>query len=167
AALGLSAASRKGKILVAEDNLINQKVAVGLLERLGCEVKVAGNGVEAVEVFVRDSFDLILMDCMMPQMDGYEATAAIRARQADGARPTPIVALTANNVAGDREKCLAAGMDDYLAKPFSLHQLQAILQRWLPPGRRDPDAPQPLPPGRPTFHARGMADGLGDRHGKH
>jgi signal transduction histidine kinase/CheY-like chemotaxis protein len=127
-----TAALNTSKILVAEDNLVNQKVVVGLLERLGCEVKVAANGKEAVDMIAAESFDLVLMDCMMPVMDGYEATIAIRALQANSStKPTPIVALTANNVAGDREKCLSIGMDDYLAKPFSLHQLQAILQRWL------------------------------------
>jgi len=130
----------KGKVLVAEDNPINQKVAVGMLERLGCEVKVAGDGEEALSVLAGEDFDLILMDCMMPRMDGYEATAAIRARQAQGSKPIPIVALTANNVAGDREKCLQAGMDDYLAKPFTLHQLQAIVHRWLPESRERPCA---------------------------
>jgi CheY-like chemotaxis protein len=128
-----SGGPQKGKILLVEDNLINQKVAIGLLQHLNCEVQVAHNGKEGVEMFANGDFDLILMDCMMPVMDGYAATAAIRAKQADGAKPTPIVALTANNISGDREKCLAAGMDDYLAKPYSMHQLQAILQRWLTP----------------------------------
>ena len=118
-----------GRVLLAEDNPVNKTVAVSMLRRLGFTVEVAGNGAEAVDAYRRGGFDLILMDCQMPVMDGYEASAAIRATELSGVR-VPIVALTANAVQGDRERCLAAGMDDYLSKPFRKEQLMAILKRY-------------------------------------
>ncbi|MGF1613389.1 MAG: response regulator, partial [Gammaproteobacteria bacterium] len=129
------AASRQmtGHVLLAEDNVVNQEVALGMLEALGLTVALADNGRQALEALAGGAFDLILMDCHMPEMDGFQATAAIRGReqrQADGARQ-PIVALTANALQGDRERCLAAGMDDYLSKPFTQDQLRAVLARWL------------------------------------
>jgi CheY-like chemotaxis protein/nitrogen-specific signal transduction histidine kinase len=105
-------------VLVAEDNMINQVVAVSLLAHLGCTVDVASDGREAVRRWSDGAYDLILMDCQMPDMDGYEATRAIRAAESDGAR-IPIVALTANALAEDRAACLAAGMDDHIAKPVT------------------------------------------------
>jgi two-component system sensor histidine kinase/response regulator len=119
-------------ILLAEDNRVNQLFACRLLKKLGYEVTVADNGVEALAALERSRFDLVLMDMQMPVMDGIEATQAIRTREADSRQRIPIVALTANAIAGDRERCLAAGMDDYLAKPFGTPQLTAVLQRWLP-----------------------------------
>ena len=103
-------------ILVAEDNRMNQKVALALLKKAGYEVTIANNGLEALDLNNAKPFDLILMDCQMPEMDGFEATAAIRKLE-QGIRHTPIVAMTANAMRGDREKCLAAGMDEYITKP--------------------------------------------------
>ncbi len=117
-------------ILVAEDNEVNQKVAVGMLKKYGCSVSLANNGKQAVEMFLDRSPDLILMDCQMPEMDGYQATGKIREYEKQLNIKTPIVALTANALEGDKEKCLAAGMDDYLGKPFKPLELQAIIDQW-------------------------------------
>jgi signal transduction histidine kinase/CheY-like chemotaxis protein len=127
------------RILVAEDNPVNQEVALAMLEGLGCEAEVANNGHEAVEAMKRGHYDLVLMDWRMPEMDGFEAVAVIRRLEAErpGGPRTPVIALTANAMEGDRERCLAAGMDDYLAKPFKQEQLQAILSRWLTDSPRD------------------------------
>ena len=119
------------RILVAEDNLVNQKIAVLTLEKMGCRVDLAANGREAVEMAGRFPYDAILMDCGMPEMDGYTATREIRAREPEGSR-VPIVALTAHAICGTREQCLAAGMDDYIAKPFSRACLEKALLRWSP-----------------------------------
>lgn len=125
-----------GRVLLAEDNPVNQEVASAMLQRVGVSLKIASNGQEAVELLQVESFDLVLMDCQMPIMDGFEATASIRQREAELGLPAiPIVALTANAISGDREHCLAQGMDDYLSKPFSQEQLHELLARWLP-GRR-------------------------------
>ncbi len=120
-------------VLVAEDHPVNLNIAVALLKTRGLRTVTAHTGREAVERF-QEGCDLVLMDCQMPEMDGFEATQAIRRheRQINASRRTPIVALTANALAGDREHCLEAGMDDYLAKPFSREQLYAMLARWLP-----------------------------------
>jgi CheY-like chemotaxis protein/HPt (histidine-containing phosphotransfer) domain-containing protein len=115
------------KILLAEDGLVNQRVAVGLLETRGHRVVVANNGVEAVAAFDSDTFDVVLMDVQMPEMDGYQATAAIRQRERRSGGHTPIIAMTAAAMKGDREKCLAAGMDGYIAKPIDRHQLDQVL----------------------------------------
>ncbi len=119
-------------ILLAEDNRINQGFAVEILEGLGCEVHVATNGLEALAAFRQQHFDLILMDCQMPEMDGFEASRQITLEQLQAATPIPIVALTANAIKGDRERCLAAGMCDYLAKPMRKQQLIDMLMLWLP-----------------------------------
>ncbi|MGZ8265805.1 MAG: ATP-binding response regulator, partial [Burkholderiales bacterium] len=112
------------RVLLVEDNGVNQQIGVAMLEALGCHVDVAANGLEALTLSERQRYDVILMDCQMPEMDGFEATAVIRAREtAAGSSRTPIVALTANAMRGDRERCIAAGMDDYLAKPFKKHEL--------------------------------------------
>ncbi|MCS7272808.1 MAG: ATP-binding protein [Fimbriimonadales bacterium] len=115
------------RILLAEDNAVNRKVATHLLKRWGAEVECACNGIEAVEKATSASYDLILMDCQMPEMDGYEATKVLRARGIQ----TPIIALTANTLQGEREKCLACGMNDYLTKPIRAEELQQVLVRWL------------------------------------
>ncbi len=117
-------------VLLVDDNAVNQKVGAKMLERLGCRVDLAANGLEAVEAWSRVPYQLVFMDCQMPEMDGFEATTEIRRREKSGRR-TPIVALTANAMQGDRERCLAAGMDDYLSKPIKPEQLKAVLTRWL------------------------------------
>ncbi len=129
-------AASPGRVLLAEDHPVNQVVATAMLARIGLAVDVAGNGEEALALCARHDYDLVLMDCQMPLMDGYQATAAVRAREAGGARRLPIVALTANALEGDRQHCLAAGMDDYLAKPYTQRQLEEVLRRWLQPGTR-------------------------------
>jgi signal transduction histidine kinase/CheY-like chemotaxis protein len=121
---------KKLAILVAEDNAVNQRLAARMVDRLGHNAVLAKNGREAVEWFARQSFNVILMDVQMPEMDGYEATALIRAREREtGARRTPIIALTAHAMKGDREKCLAAGMDDYVSKPIKAPELREALER--------------------------------------
>lgn len=117
------------QILLAEDNPTNQKVAVRLLEKLGYSVMVAANGQEVLEQLDRNPYDLILMDCQMPLLDGYATTQEIRRRQGDR-RHTVIIAMTANAMKEDRDKCIAAGMDDYVSKPISKDQIQAVLQQW-------------------------------------
>ena len=118
-------------VLVAEDNSANQQVAIGMLERLGCSVTVAANGLEAVNQLGRSRYDAVLMDCNMPEMDGYQATGQIRSLE-DANSHVPIIAMTANVQEGDRQKCLQSGMDDYLAKPLKLDKLRQKLEHWLP-----------------------------------
>jgi len=120
-----------GRILLAEDNVINQKVAVKMIERLGYHLDVVADGGEAVEALSRIPYLLVFMDCQMPEMDGFEATRHIRAMEGS-ARHTPIIAMTANAMQGDREHCLSVGMDDYISKPISSEAVAAILRRWLP-----------------------------------
>jgi CheY-like chemotaxis protein len=117
---------------------VNQVIAVRMLEKLGCRVDVAANGREALEMARGLAYDLILMDCQMPEMDGYAATAAIRDREAGTGRRVAIVAMTANAMEDDRDRCLAAGMDDYLAKPIKPAGLVAMVAKWVPEGERVP-----------------------------
>jgi len=117
------------RVLLAEDNTVNQEVLRRMLERLGCQVTLAGNGAEALSVLDRQSFDLILLDCQMPVMDGFAAAARIREREAGRNYRTPVIAMTATATDEDRLRCLAAGMDDYLVKPVRLESLRAILQK--------------------------------------
>jgi CheY-like chemotaxis protein len=121
-----------GRVLLVEDNPVNQAVATGMLEALGVTVEVAENGEEAIEKVTSAAFDVVLMDCQMPVMDGFEATGFIRDHeQREGKSAVPIIALTANALKGDRENCLAAGMDDYLSKPFTGEELHSVLSQYL------------------------------------
>jgi signal transduction histidine kinase/DNA-binding response OmpR family regulator/HPt (histidine-containing phosphotransfer) domain-containing protein len=130
-ALRAQRAQTRNRILLAEDNLVNQKVALRLLEKLDYRVDVVADGLAALVAWQTGKFDLIIMDCQMPQMDGYEATREIR-RLEQGGRRIPIVALTAHAMKGDEEKCRAAGMDDYLSKPIDRARLESCLERLLP-----------------------------------
>jgi CheY-like chemotaxis protein/HPt (histidine-containing phosphotransfer) domain-containing protein len=121
------------RVLLTEDNPVNREVALGMLEFLGCHVDLAENGRQAVEAISTQRYDLVFMDCQMPVLDGFAATAAIRRHEASvgTGHHIPIIALTANAMEGDREQCLAAGIDDYLSKPFSQERLRNALQRWM------------------------------------
>ena len=141
------------RALVAEDNVVNQKVAALMLEKLGCRVDIAANGLEVLEAVDRLPYDVIFMDCQMPEMDGYEATRAIRKKEDlknseittlnSQQSHTPIIAMTASALRGDRQTCLDAGMDDYLSKPVKSEALIAMLQKWM---RSSPEEPyQPVP----------------------
>jgi len=125
----------RGSVLLVEDNPVNQKVARSFLERMGCEVHLTANGLEAIQVFAQRGFDLVLLDLQMPMMDGYSATSCMRKLE-DGRRRTPIVALTASAMSGQRERCLEAGMDDLITKPLDIARLRATLERF---GLRDGD----------------------------
>ncbi|MCM8621069.1 MAG: response regulator [Candidatus Accumulibacter sp.] len=146
-----------GRVLVAEDNAVNQEVVAAMLASIGVNHTLVSNGRAAIAQLTQEHFDLVLMDCQMPEMDGFDATAAIRSRQREGTldRYLPVVALTANAVEGDRERCLAAGMDDYLSKPFTREQLASVLGRWLaqtdpaPAGSADGPAILPTTPDAP------------------
>jgi CheY-like chemotaxis protein len=123
-------AAPKFKALVAEDNSVNQRLVQRMLENLGGSVDIASDGREAVTLAMRSDYDVVLMDCFMPEMDGYEATGQIRKQmEARGSKRVPIIALTANALPSDREKCLAAGMDDYLSKPVRKEEIKAALER--------------------------------------
>ncbi|MFJ4354097.1 response regulator [Pseudomonas sp. NPDC089428] len=126
----LTASEGRARILLVEDNPVNQLVAKGMLAKLGCQVQLATQGVEALEWLEREDFDLVLMDCNMPVMDGYEASRRIR--QSGRWPELPIVALTANAMPEERERCRAAGMSDYLAKPFRREELLALIDHWVP-----------------------------------
>jgi CheY-like chemotaxis protein len=115
------------RVLVAEDAVVNQLVIVKMLEKLGAAVVLASDGVEAVKAFERRPFDVVLMDCAMPVVDGYEATRRIRALEHERGGHVPVVALTAHALEGDRKRCLDSGMDEYLTKPVSLHALSRLL----------------------------------------
>jgi CheY-like chemotaxis protein len=124
------------RVLIAEDNIVNQKVAKRMLEKLGCVVDVAANGEEAVDMWSKLPYDVVFMDCQMPELDGYAATAQIRERE-NGDAHTPIVAMTANAMEGDRDRCLDAGMDDYIAKPIRVEVCREVLERSVKAFSRD------------------------------
>jgi CheY-like chemotaxis protein len=140
-----------GRVLVAEDHAVNQAVALQMLQMLGCSVDVVEDGLGALKAVAGTAYDLVLMDCSMPVLDGFAATGEIRRHEAaTGVPRVPIVALTANALQGDRERCLAAGMDDYLGKPFTAAQLEGTLCRWLrsvPAAPQSPALPLTLPVG--------------------
>jgi CheY-like chemotaxis protein/HPt (histidine-containing phosphotransfer) domain-containing protein len=181
------------RVLLAEDNPVNQEVIRSVLQHVGCQVDVAANGREALEALSHTSYDLILMDCHMPELDGFETTRAIRGREAQqsmvsgqvsgrqesfsefqlttGNRPLaaphlPIIALTANAMYGDREQCLAAGMDGYLSKPFTQEQLCAVLQRWLPQepakGEQPEERQDEAGTAQDSWHTQPISSALGD-----
>ncbi len=157
------------RVLLVEDNAVNQKLAVRLLERLGMRVTVAGNGLVAIEQLQRGAFDAVLMDCQMPVMDGYEATAQIRAGYAgEASRRIPIIAMTANALTGDRDRCLIAGMDEYVSKPIAPDLLQSVLERML---RQEAQLQPSLPesaaadagsPAAPVWDVEHLAELIGD-----
>ncbi|MEM5786894.1 MAG: response regulator [Syntrophobacteraceae bacterium] len=121
----------KCRVLLAEDNPVNQDVGRAMLETFGCHVDVAENGIEAVRLLELNSYDLVFMDCQMPKMNGWEAALQIRKAEKTSPGRTPIVALTAYSMDQEREKCRAAGMDDFLGKPFGLRELSEVLKRWV------------------------------------
>jgi two-component system, sensor histidine kinase and response regulator len=118
------------RVLLAEDNAVNQKIACRFLEKEGHHVTLASDGRQALAAIERENFDVVLMDVQMPEMDGFEATAAIRALERDTGKHLPIIAMTAHAMAGDRERCLAAGMDNYIAKPINARALIEVLQQF-------------------------------------
>lgn len=126
-------AHKIGRILVVEDNFVNQKVARAMLEKIGHRVDTVGNGIEALNALEQFPYDVVLMDCQMPEMDGFEATEVIRSKKRNKIPVAiPIIAMTANALSGDKDRCLAAGMDDYISKPVNISSLNKILQKWLP-----------------------------------
>lgn len=131
-----------GTVLVVEDNLVNQRVSQALLKRLGLEVRIANNGEEGVATWEEGEYDAIIMDCQMPVLDGYSATALIRQREQEkqAAKRMPIIALTAFALPHDRQKCLDAGMDDYLTKPVAAQDLGETLRRWIADSRLEATA---------------------------
>ena len=144
----------QGRVLLVEDHPVNRQLACAMLEEMGLTVAVANDGREALRALEHATFDSVLMDCQMPEMDGFAATAAIRdAERRQNAPRLPIIALTANAIQDDRNRCLAAGMDDYLSKPFTQAQLRATLARWLPVA-----APQTTPPPETAPEANLIAD---------
>jgi two-component system sensor histidine kinase/response regulator len=149
-------------VLLAEDNDVNRRVALGMVQRLGCRAEAVDNGKKAVEASARDHFDLILMDVQMPEMDGYAATAQIRRREAATGKHVPIIAMTAHAMQGDRERCLLAGMDGYLTKPVRPGPLRQALLGWGTAKTHDEsEAPRDRIPGGPAFNPELLVDSCG------
>ncbi len=162
-----AAAARPERLLLAEDNSINQQVAIGVLAKLGfARVDAVANGAEAVQALASIPYDLVLMDVQMPELDGLAATRLIRAASAGAARRIPIVAMTAHVTPEDRERCVEAGMDDYLSKPLNPTALRDMLERWLPSGRSEPaqtvDRDLDTAPGPQVFNLRALRFRLSD-----
>lgn len=118
-------------ILLADDDLLAQELTAEMLETIGCKVSVFDNGRQLLERLDQLTYDAILLDCEMPEIDGFQTTMEIRRREDESKKRVPIIAITANAFIGYKEKCLSAGMDDYISKPFQHEQLKAVLQRWL------------------------------------
>jgi CheY-like chemotaxis protein len=147
----------KVRVLLVEDYVINQEVVLGKLEKLGYHADVVDDGFAALKALELTHYEIVLMDCQMPKLDGYDASAEIRRREAavTGGRHTPIIAMTANAMMGDREKCIAAGMDDYITKPIHTDDLERVLEQWSPPWSSQ-TSPRPArkPEGDPGAAAR-------------
>jgi len=148
------------RILIAEDNAVNQRVVVRLLEKHRHRVTVANDGAQAIAAYERSEFDLILMDVQMPEMDGFEATKLIREREAKTGRRTPLVAMTAHAMKGDRERCLAAGMDDYVSKPVQRAELMRVLA-WAAGGKADSASETATAPASPALDRADALERLG------
>jgi two-component system, sensor histidine kinase and response regulator len=154
----LRARLQGARILLAEDNAVNQKVALAMLKKFGCSADAVGDGAEVLAMLQRIPYSLIFMDCHMPEMDGLEATRLIRKRELDSGPACPwtspiyIIALTASAMQGDREKCMAVGMDDYVSKPVRIVELQAALERWISSGA--PETPGEIPAEMPDLAVR-------------
>ena len=143
----------EGRVLLVEDNPVNQEVTLGMLEAIGAQACIAGNGQEALDAIAREPYDLVLMDCQMPVLDGYEATRILRVREREsGGEHLPVVALTANALPGDSDRCLNAGMDDYLSKPFTIQRLHETLAKWIT-GDGKPDVGRSVEPPLTTSDA--------------
>jgi CheY-like chemotaxis protein len=163
-------AGSQPRVLLAEDNLVNQRVATDMLERLGYRVDVAASGLEVLEAFSRGCYAAVLMDVQMPEVDGYEATAEIRRLESEAGRRsmmlgqrilrTPIIAMTANAMQGDREKALAAGMDDYVPKPIDIEKLEIVLKRWIRQETPESGVLLPASSGHRSVSERGSEDHL-------
>ena len=152
------------RILLVEDYVINQAVAVGQLEKLGYRADVVDDGFAALKALALDRYDIVLMDCQMPKLDGYDASAEIRRREAaSGGRHTPIIAMTANAMMGDREKCIAAGMDDYITKPIRAEDLQRVLEQWssLPLKKAETSLSTSAPDTFPAVDKERLLDAVG------
>jgi CheY-like chemotaxis protein len=157
-------------VLLAEDNFVNRRVATDMLERLGYRVDVAASGLEVLEAFPQGCYAAVLMDVQMPEMDGYEATAEIRRLESEAGRRsmvlgqrilrTPIIAMTANAMQGDREKALAAGMDDYVPKPINIEKLEIVLKRWIRQETPESGVLLPASSGHRSVAERGSEDHL-------
>jgi CheY-like chemotaxis protein/HPt (histidine-containing phosphotransfer) domain-containing protein len=148
----------RGQVLLVEDNPINQMVGEAMLDKLGLQWRLAGNGAEAVALVQAQHFDLVLMDCQMPVMDGFQATAAIRRLPGGRGASLPVIALTANVLQGDEQLCRASGMDGFLSKPYALADLHAVLAVWLPAASTAPAGlPAASPGGTPAESAQASA----------
>ena len=161
----------RGRLLIAEDNIVNQKVALAILKKLGYQADAVSNGKEALAALRNDFYDLVLMDCQMPEMDGYEAAALIREPQSGVRNPQiPIIALTAHAMKGDRDKCLAGGMNDYISKPVKTSTVADALEKWLPKKQGEPASvvipgmSAPAPPPAASYPAAEEVALLDQRH---